>query len=246
MTANPTFLTAGSHYDACHNRIHSDIAFWVRRAQASGGPVLELACGTCRVALAIAAAGIEVVGLDLSEPFLECARQKAIAHAVELELIRADIRDFRLRRVFPLVILPLKGANILLSHSDLVDCFGAVRDHLTCDGSFVLDAWATAEKTYSRESKQTAAYCDPNDGCEIHYVVSSEYDARTRTVRAEFQFDKQNGPYASGTLSLRHHSASELRQALQEAGLRVSKELHDYDGVTPDQPSTLVMCCERI
>ena len=53
-----------SHYAA--EIMHRDVALWLSLAQQTGGPVLELACGTGRVLLPLARAGYEVTGLDLS------------------------------------------------------------------------------------------------------------------------------------------------------------------------------------
>ena len=50
-----------------------DVPFWRRVASAAGGPVLELGCGTGRVSLPLARAGVELVGIDRSAPMLERA-----------------------------------------------------------------------------------------------------------------------------------------------------------------------------
>ena len=68
-------------YDVRHPRtmdgtpVAGDVAFYRRLAESAGGPVLELACGTGRVAIALAEAGNDVVGLDLSEPMLRVAER---------------------------------------------------------------------------------------------------------------------------------------------------------------------------
>jgi SAM-dependent methyltransferase len=50
-----------------------DVPFWRRVALAAEGPVLELGCGTGRVTLPIARAGVPVIGIDLSSPMLQRA-----------------------------------------------------------------------------------------------------------------------------------------------------------------------------
>ena len=50
--------------------IAGDIVFYDRLAQATGGPVLELGCGTGRIALALAQAGLSVTGVDVSAGML--------------------------------------------------------------------------------------------------------------------------------------------------------------------------------
>ena len=64
-------------YDSVFSYVNEDIPFYVDEATRSGGPVVELGCGTGRIALPIALNGIEVVGLDSSSLMLKRARQKA-------------------------------------------------------------------------------------------------------------------------------------------------------------------------
>ena len=55
-------------YDAVYSYVREDIPFYVNAAGESGGPVLELGCGTGRVAIPIARSGIDIVGLDCRRP----------------------------------------------------------------------------------------------------------------------------------------------------------------------------------
>jgi ubiquinone/menaquinone biosynthesis C-methylase UbiE len=61
-------------YDPWSRTVVEDVSFYVEEAVASGGPVLELGVGSGRIAVPIAAAGIEVVGVDLSAGMLDVAR----------------------------------------------------------------------------------------------------------------------------------------------------------------------------
>jgi 2-polyprenyl-3-methyl-5-hydroxy-6-metoxy-1,4-benzoquinol methylase len=63
----------GRHYDAL--KAQNDIAFYLAQAQAASGPVLEI--GTGRVTIPLAAAGVDITGLDVSASMLEEAKRKA-------------------------------------------------------------------------------------------------------------------------------------------------------------------------
>lgn len=78
--------------DAAH------VSFYVDEARRSGGPVLEVACGTGSLLVPIAETGIEVVGLDLSPEMLSAARVRAEAAGVSLELHQGDMCDLDLGR----------------------------------------------------------------------------------------------------------------------------------------------------
>ncbi|HJO81545.1 MAG TPA: class I SAM-dependent methyltransferase, partial [SAR202 cluster bacterium] len=84
-------------YDAVYSYVRDDIPFYVEEALATGGPVLELGCGTGRVAIPITQAGVEVVGVDYSEAMLAVANRKARQIGVDpaaMNLVHGDMRDF--------------------------------------------------------------------------------------------------------------------------------------------------------
>ena len=90
--------------------IAGDIAFYDRLAQAAGGPVLELGCGTGRIALALAQAGLSVTGVDVSAGMLALARRKserlAAAASRCLTFVEADMARLNLGGVSAWPSLP--------------------------------------------------------------------------------------------------------------------------------------------
>src|SRR5205085_6728434 len=77
---------------------NKDLQLLISLAQESEGTVLELGCGSGRVTMHLAEAGIDVIGLDHSGPMLNCLREKlkiaTPATAERVQLIEADITDF--------------------------------------------------------------------------------------------------------------------------------------------------------
>lgn len=120
-----------------------DIAVYRRIAKAAPGPILELGCGTGRVAIPLARAGFEVWGLESSKAMLEIARTKAHEQpadvASRLNLLQGDMRRFDLGRRFGLVIIPWYGFNYLLTSADRHSCLKPIRKHLLPDGIVALD-----------------------------------------------------------------------------------------------------------
>ena len=80
-------------YDPWSASVVEDIEFYVEEARRSGGPVVELAVGTGRIAVPMAAAGIEVIGVDSSAGMLAVAREAAASAGVELDLRLGDLRE---------------------------------------------------------------------------------------------------------------------------------------------------------
>jgi 2-polyprenyl-3-methyl-5-hydroxy-6-metoxy-1,4-benzoquinol methylase len=72
-------------------------------ARSLGGPLLDLACGTGRVAFRMAAPGYQVTGVDIVPEMIEWARQKAAKQAISIDWVVADARAFHLQRHFPFI-----------------------------------------------------------------------------------------------------------------------------------------------
>ena len=122
-----------------------DTPFYVRLAQqasAQGHAVLELACGTGRVTLAIARASIEIAWLDNAPAMLDIGRRKAAAEGLDVAWFDADMRDFDLERRFGLVIIPYRSFLHLLTDDDQAACLSAAFRHLEPGGRFALNFFA--------------------------------------------------------------------------------------------------------
>ena len=79
------------------------VAFYGNLAQETGGPVLELACGTGRVSIPIARLGFAVTGLDIVPGML--ARARAKSEGLDTRWLEGDARDFNLSETFRLIFL---------------------------------------------------------------------------------------------------------------------------------------------
>ena len=97
-------------YDPWSRSVTEDVGLYVDEALASGGPVVELAVGTGRIAVPIARAEIDVIGVDSSPGMLAVARAAAEAAGVadRIDLRLGDLRDPPVAERVPLVICPFR------------------------------------------------------------------------------------------------------------------------------------------
>jgi SAM-dependent methyltransferase len=120
-----------------------DVEFFVDEAKRSGGPVLELGCGTGRVLIPTARAGIEIVGLDLSEHMLDTCRRKLADEPAKVRskatVVSGDMRHFALGQKFNLVTIPFRPFQHLTSVDDQLSCLRSVHSSLNPGGRFILD-----------------------------------------------------------------------------------------------------------
>jgi SAM-dependent methyltransferase len=107
-----------------------DLELW--RELAGDGPVLDLGCGTGRVALDLAGHGVPVVGVDIDEALLAELRRRA--GALPVETVRADARDFDLGRRFPVVLAPMQTVQLLGGPAGRAGFLRCARAHLEPGG----------------------------------------------------------------------------------------------------------------
>ncbi len=124
-------------------RERPDIQFFVDAAKEAGGPVLEVGCGTGRVLIPTARAGVDIVGLDASAAMLAACRERLRVETMEVQsratLVQGDMRDFSLGRSFPLVTIPFRPFQHLITVEDQLSALGAIRRHLIDGGRLILD-----------------------------------------------------------------------------------------------------------
>ena len=137
-----SYRDAAEYYDLFI--ANDDIPFYLSIAEKYGSPILELACGTGRVALKLAEAGYEVVGVDATRQMLKVARAKAsnLPDNVRspVSFLKGDITDLDLQQRFPLVIIPSSFRFCLTTEQQLA-CLNSAKKHLDEDGVFILDLY---------------------------------------------------------------------------------------------------------
>jgi len=106
---------------------------------ARGGPALELAIGTGRIAVPLAAQGVQVDGIDLSTAMV--AKLRAKPGGDRLAVTIGDFADVPVPGTYPLIFIVFNTLFNLLTQDDQVRCFENVAAHLAEDGVFVVEAF---------------------------------------------------------------------------------------------------------
>jgi SAM-dependent methyltransferase len=115
----------------------ADLALWRELADAAGGPVLEVGCGTGRVALDLAGRGHSVSALDCEPELIGALEERARARGIEVDASVADARSFSTtRQDFALVIAPMQVMQLMGGRERRASALAAVRRHLRPGGLF--------------------------------------------------------------------------------------------------------------
>jgi len=223
-------------YDPWSRSVTEDVAFYVEQALATGGPVVELAVGTGRIAVPIAVAGIPVIGVDTSPGMLAVAAEYAQSEGVEdlVDLRLGDLREPPVDGRVPLVICPFRTLLHMESEREKLRALHAARDLLEPDGRFVFDVFAPSrediEETHGRWVER-----------EPDIFELAVWDEDTRTL----SLSVRSGGIAV-TFGLHWLSAREWLRLLDEVGFDV-EQLYGWFDLRPfeDQEDMVFVCRRR-
>ena len=132
------------YYDLIHQGLPGEAEFYVGHAVKRSGRVLELGCGTGRIAIPMAMCGLDVVGVDNSLPMLDQCRKKVTAIGAlkgRLRLVHHDITDLDLGETFDTVAMAYRTFMHMLTPDQQRRALRAARDHLTDDGRLMMNTW---------------------------------------------------------------------------------------------------------
>lgn len=110
---------------------------------AGSGPALELAIGTGRIALSLAAAGVQVDGIDFSPAMVAKMRSKPGGDKIDVTI--GNFADVAVPGAYRLIYVVFNTLFNLLTQDEQVRCFENVASHLTEDGVFVVEGGVPAE-----------------------------------------------------------------------------------------------------
>lgn len=134
MTGAGTLAWAAVWHDVECASYAADLTVWRQLADERRGPVLDLGCGTGRVALDLAARGHEVVGIDADPDLARALTERARERSLPARARAADARSFSLGSLHPLVIAPMQVVQLLGGAAGRIAMLSAVAGHLPPGG----------------------------------------------------------------------------------------------------------------
>jgi SAM-dependent methyltransferase len=222
-----------------------DVPFWRNLARQAGGRVLELGCGTGRIALPLGRAGVPLVGIDRSAPMLARARQRVRRARLQtaVRLVRGDIRHLPFGGAsgggsFALVMAPYGVLQSLLRERDLAATLQAVHRVLEPGGTFGMEL--VADLPSWEEYRQRVSLKGWRRGSSNAHVTLVETVRQDRARRLTI-FDQEFTERVAGrrrvhrfALAFRTLSVPQMARRLGKAGFEVTALLGDYKGAAWD------------
>ncbi len=229
-------------YDLENADFTEDLDFWVGLAKDSGGPVLELGCGSGRVTQQIARAGINIVGLDNSEPMLALARAKLNRKpelAARATLMNGDMTGFDLSSLIPhpfsLIICPFNTFMHLTTTAEQLALLTCVRRHLNPGGLLVLDLTNPAPAYLDSNESLTLerTFRDDENKLTIQQFAATRVDRTAQIAHILWQYDALAADGAVKRtlvpLALRYTFPAEMSLLLEHSNLKLAHLYGDYD-----------------
>lgn len=195
----------------------------VLRELAAGGPALELAIGHGRIAIPLAASGVDVAGIDISPKAIELIRAHPRGSSIDASV--ADISDFTLDRTFALVYLVFNGIMNLTSQDEQVACFEHVARHLRPGGCYVIENVVPALRRLPPGSPAVPF------GVTEDYIGIDDFIDRThlQISRSRHFWRQPDGTFREFTAPFRYAWPSELDLMARIAGMTLEHRWAGWD-----------------
>ncbi|GAB4379619.1 MAG: class I SAM-dependent methyltransferase [Calditrichia bacterium] len=238
----------GQHYDLHHQHLIQDIAFYSRMAREYGSPVLELACGTGRISLALAEEGFEITGIDRSDTMLKWAEKKSTGKNLPVTWIRADMRGFDLGRKFNLIFLPFNTLAHLHDFESINSLFASVKKHLAPQGRFILDFFNPDFNYLLREENRwfpVTEYSHPDFPEPIKIEEKNRYDKARQINHIIWKYQMGEQGFTT-RLDMRIYFPQELDACFRYNGLVIEDKYGDFDESAFNSDSPLQIIISRL
>lgn len=232
-----TYDPFARYYDADFHDYVEDLPFYRELARRTGGPLLELMCGTGRVLVPLAADGYTITGVDVSPAMLDIAR----GHLADAEaganatLVEGDVRDLPLpTAAFALAFVAVNSFMHLETVRDQLACLSNVRRALTRRGLLVLDLFNPDPTDIAREDNRLVLDREYElDGRRVQKFIAIDSDAAAQLSRVTYLYDETDaeGRVSRRTMrfSMRWFYRYELEHLLARAGFSVRSVYGSYD-----------------
>lgn len=226
-------MTHGEYDDAAlydaENGWGPDDDFYRALGREVGGPILDLACGTGRLARALAVDGHRVVGLDVAPAMVARARLLDPDGTVDWQV--GDAAAFELGQRFRLIVMTAHAFQHLIGATVQGGLFDCVARHLAPEGIFAFETRNPGRQDYAEGAafKFWRRFTDPVRGA-VEVWASSDFDPATQVDHVTLVRRFTDGEERRSTATLQFTDAATLDARMAAAGLACVRRYGDFGG----------------
>jgi SAM-dependent methyltransferase len=217
------YARIAAFYDLEHDAHEEDIGFYLQYVESAGDPVLEVACGTGRITSAIAEAGFDITGTDVSRAMLDRARQRGgSARYVAADMTEAATID---GGPFGVVIMALGALAHLPSQEEQGAALASAHRALDPRGVLLIDVLhATPANLQALEGIHAEGVWDLPDGTRVERFSSHRLAPASQHIHSRIWYDVTRPDNAlervSTSMTQRYTTPGEISLLLQAAGFQ--------------------------
>lgn len=223
-------------------RERKDVDFYREEAERSGGPVLELGCGTGRILIPTARSGVAVTGVDLSGHMLEICRRRLLNEMEEVQsrvnLVRADMSTVRIDKRYRLVTSPFRAFQHILTVSAQIRTLENAFNHLLPTGRMILDVFNPSLYSLTADNigeefgdEPEFALADGRRVLRTHRIVERDHINQISSVELIYTVTDTEGRQERliHAFKMRHLFRYEIEHLLTRCGFEVQEVYCDFD-----------------
>ncbi len=216
-----------------------------------GAPLLDLACGTGRMAIHMALKGYPVTGVDIVPEMIAHARRKAAERGVSVEWHVADARSFALGQQFPFAFMLMNAFQFLLTRADHEAMLARVRAHLQPGGCFLFETRNPTDGNLRKAMHPDGQVYRTAGGGRLVTQEEQFYDTMTQIQHytTTMRFFEPDGAETVKTLrvALRYVYPQEMEALLHYNGFRIREAYGDWQQspLTAASPAMIMLCEKR-
>ncbi|MBN2230229.1 MAG: class I SAM-dependent methyltransferase [Candidatus Thorarchaeota archaeon] len=237
----PGYEGISEFYDYFADNI--DLPFYLDYAKQTGSPILDIASGTGRVAISLAAEGFDVVGVESSPSMLRTARKKIASLPIQvserLSIIEGQMENFDVQQTFKLIIIPHSFGHALTTESQL-STLRCIHKHLDDDGLFILDLYPAALEYDHARFEDPPACLEDGKTIERHGEIHTDLIRQLLRVDLRYIVRDSTQQILSTTEVISSAALIFNREAdllVKFSGFDIVQELGDYDS-NPYKPDS--------
>jgi len=230
-----TYDPFARYYDADFRDYTEDVPFYRELARRSGGPILELMCGTGRVLLPLAEAGHQITGVDISPAMLDIAREHLAESGLSATLIEGDVRSVALpEKSFGFAFIAINSFMHVETVRDQLATLDTARRALSRRGTLVLDLFNPDPIEIAREDNRIVLDRSYNlNGRYVQKFIAIDSDAAEQRSNVTYLYDESDadGRVTRHTMrfTMRWYYRYEIEHLLTRAGFTLRAVYGSYD-----------------
>ena len=213
------------YYDQAYTKVDDATIDLLARHAGDPPRALELAIGSGRIAVPLAAKGVEVSGIDASEEMVSLLRSKSGGEAIPVHM--GDFGDVAVAGEFPLIYLAFNTLFALPTQERQIHCFGNVARHLEPGGRFIIDCFVPDVKRFDSQNTRTAVSSIEN--VDEHWIEMTVHDPVTQHLETHMVKQTVDDGTVILPIEIRYAWPSELDLMARLAGLELEDRFGWYD-----------------